>query len=158
MSPWKGRPDSPVYTNLQDLKISQSYLPPLPSSSPLNTHAEWETYKDASGRHFYYNRTTQERTWKPPRLRDSFGRREEKHVTAVPETEVLFSQTHCISHTFTSCFYMISSDQSTHTDKRSKEQYNFPPFPMTNSKYSTTRCTNHHNYPDISEMHDGICR
>ncbi|XP_058274439.1 rho GTPase-activating protein 12-like isoform X2 [Hemibagrus wyckioides] len=83
----QGRPDSPVYTNLQDLKISLSYLPPLPSSSPLNTHAEWETYKDANGRHFYYNRNTQERTWKPPRLRDSLGRREEKHVTAVPETE-----------------------------------------------------------------------
>ncbi|KAK3513789.1 hypothetical protein QTP70_028890 [Hemibagrus guttatus] len=83
----QGRPDSPVYTNLQDLKISQSSLPPLPSSSPLNTHAEWETYKDANGRHFYYNRTTQERTWKPPRLRDSLGRREEKNVPAIPENE-----------------------------------------------------------------------
>ncbi|XP_060728231.1 rho GTPase-activating protein 12a isoform X3 [Tachysurus vachellii] len=83
----QGRPDSPVYTNLQDLKISQSSLPPLPSSSPITTHAEWDTYKDANGRHFYCNRTTQERTWKPPRLRDSIGKRDEKHVTASTETE-----------------------------------------------------------------------
>ncbi|XP_053083426.1 rho GTPase-activating protein 12a isoform X2 [Pangasianodon hypophthalmus] len=83
----QGRPDSPVYTNLQDLKISQSSLPPLPSSSPLTTHADWETYKDANDRHFYYNRTTQEHTWKPPRLRDSLGKREEKHVTATTDTE-----------------------------------------------------------------------
>ncbi|XP_026998946.1 rho GTPase-activating protein 12a isoform X2 [Tachysurus fulvidraco] len=72
---------------LQDLKISQSSLPPLPSSSPITTHAEWDTYKDANGRHFYCNRTTQERTWKPPRLRDSLGKRDEKHVTASTETE-----------------------------------------------------------------------
>ncbi|KAG9355191.1 hypothetical protein JZ751_000029 [Albula glossodonta] len=32
---------------------------------------DWETHKDSSGRHFYYNRTTQERTWKPPRARDT---------------------------------------------------------------------------------------
>ncbi|GAA6081509.1 rho GTPase-activating protein 12a isoform X3 [Tachysurus ichikawai] len=83
----QGRPDSPVYTNLQDLKISQSSLPPLPSSSPITTHAEWDTYKDANGRHFYCNRTTQERTWKPPRLRDSLGKRDEKHVTISTETE-----------------------------------------------------------------------
>ncbi|XP_058650465.1 rho GTPase-activating protein 12a isoform X4 [Onychostoma macrolepis] len=75
----QGRPDSPVYTNLQELKISQSSTPPLPSSSPLNTNGDWETHKDQNGRHFYYNRSTQERTWKPPRARDSsFTRKEEK--------------------------------------------------------------------------------
>ncbi|KAF5894036.1 rho GTPase-activating protein 12-like isoform X1 [Clarias magur] len=82
------RPDLLVYTNLQDLKISQSSLPPIPSSSPISTHADWETHKDANGRHFYYNRTTQERTWKPPRLRDNLGKRDEKNVTATIETEV----------------------------------------------------------------------
>ncbi|XP_046732376.1 rho GTPase-activating protein 12a isoform X2 [Silurus meridionalis] len=81
------RPDSPVYTNLDDSKISQSSLPSLPSSYPLTTHADWETYKDANGRHFYYNRTTHERSWKPPRLRDSHLKREEKHITATTETE-----------------------------------------------------------------------
>ncbi|KAM7400106.1 hypothetical protein PAMA_004688 [Pampus argenteus] len=67
----QGRSESPVYTNLQELKITQSYLPPLPSTSPLHVLGDWETYKDQSGRHFYYNRSTQERTWKPPRTRDT---------------------------------------------------------------------------------------
>lgn len=69
----QGRSDSPVYTNLQELKISQSSLPPVPSGSPLHIHGDWETHKDLSGRHFYYNRATGERTWKPPRTRDASG-------------------------------------------------------------------------------------
>uniref|UniRef100_UPI003AAE17E4 rho GTPase-activating protein 12b isoform X5 n=1 Tax=Centroberyx gerrardi TaxID=166262 RepID=UPI003AAE17E4 len=69
----QGRSDSPVYTNLQELKISQSSLPPVPSSSPLHILGDWETHKDLSGRHFYYNRATGERTWKPPRTRDASG-------------------------------------------------------------------------------------
>ncbi|KAL7842418.1 hypothetical protein SRHO_G00241070 [Serrasalmus rhombeus] len=91
----KGRPDSPVYTNLQDLKISQSSQPPLPSSSPLNTHGDWETHKDQNGRHFYYNRATQERTWKPPRARES--KKEERHDTASTETEVFSSEENYLS-------------------------------------------------------------
>lgn len=81
----QGRPDSPVYTNLQELKISQSYAPPLPSSSPLHANGDWETHKDQNGRHFYYNRSTQERTWKPPRVRDSLTRKEEKQETSEAE-------------------------------------------------------------------------
>ncbi|CAL8343071.1 unnamed protein product [Merluccius merluccius] len=69
----RGRSDSPVYTNLQELKISQGHQPPLPSGSPLHVLGDWETYRDHSGRHYYYNRSTQERTWKPPRARDSTG-------------------------------------------------------------------------------------
>uniref|UniRef100_A0A8C3TGU3 Rho GTPase-activating protein 12 n=1 Tax=Chelydra serpentina TaxID=8475 RepID=A0A8C3TGU3_CHESE len=65
--PSQGRPDSPVYANLQELKISQSALPPLPTSSPIQINGEWETHKDTTGRCYYYNRGTQERTWKPPR-------------------------------------------------------------------------------------------
>lgn len=67
----QGRPDSPVYTNLQELKITQSNQPPAPAGSPLHMLGDWETYKDQNGRHFYYNRSTQERTWKPPRARDA---------------------------------------------------------------------------------------
>uniref|UniRef100_A0A671TFV4 Rho GTPase-activating protein 12-like n=1 Tax=Sinocyclocheilus anshuiensis TaxID=1608454 RepID=A0A671TFV4_9TELE len=74
----QGRPDSPVYINLQELKIFQSSIPPLPSSSPFHTNGDWETHKDQNGRHFYYNCSTQERTWKPPRARDSLTRKEEK--------------------------------------------------------------------------------
>ncbi|XP_074841065.1 rho GTPase-activating protein 12 isoform X5 [Carettochelys insculpta] len=63
----QGRPDSPVYANLQELKISQSALPPVPTSCPVQINGEWETHKDTTGRCYYYNRGTQERTWKPPR-------------------------------------------------------------------------------------------
>ncbi|XP_034021449.1 rho GTPase-activating protein 12-like isoform X5 [Thalassophryne amazonica] len=66
----QGRSESPVYTNLQELKITQSNQPPLPSSAPLHVVGDWETHKDQSGRLFYYNHSTQERTWKPPRTRD----------------------------------------------------------------------------------------
>uniref|UniRef100_A0A671LTX2 Rho GTPase-activating protein 12-like n=1 Tax=Sinocyclocheilus anshuiensis TaxID=1608454 RepID=A0A671LTX2_9TELE len=91
----QGRPGSPVYTNLQELKISQSSTPPLPSSFPLHTNGDWETHKDQNGRHFYYNRSTQERTWKPPRARDSFTRKEEKQD--MTDTEVLSSEENCLS-------------------------------------------------------------
>ncbi|XP_039200028.1 rho GTPase-activating protein 12 isoform X3 [Crotalus tigris] len=65
--PSQGRPDSPVYANLQELKISQSALPPVPISPPVQISGEWETHKDITGRYYYYNKGTQERTWKPPR-------------------------------------------------------------------------------------------
>ncbi|KAJ8278055.1 hypothetical protein GJAV_G00083340 [Gymnothorax javanicus] len=93
------RPESPVYANLQDLKISQSSLPPHPSSSPLHTLGDWETHKDSSGRLFYFNRASQERTWKPPRARDvsststntsSSSNRGEPHSTG--DTEPLSSE------------------------------------------------------------------
>uniref|UniRef100_A0A3P8PBK2 Rho GTPase activating protein 12 n=1 Tax=Astatotilapia calliptera TaxID=8154 RepID=A0A3P8PBK2_ASTCA len=71
----QGRSDSPVYTNLQELKISQSSLPPVPSGSPIHILGDWETHKDLSGRHFYYNRATGERTWKPPRTRDTSSKK-----------------------------------------------------------------------------------
>ncbi|XP_061776778.1 rho GTPase-activating protein 12-like isoform X4 [Nerophis ophidion] len=67
----RSRPESPVYSNLQELKITQSTMPPLPSGSPLQVLGDWEMYRDQHGRHFYYNRYTQERTWKPPRARDA---------------------------------------------------------------------------------------
>ncbi|KAL7386847.1 hypothetical protein ABVT39_014777 [Epinephelus coioides] len=78
-----GRSESPVYTNLQELKITQTNLPPFPSGSPLHVLGDWETYKDQNGRHFYYNRSTQERTWKPPRARDTStgSSRGESHST-----------------------------------------------------------------------------
>ncbi|XP_033855115.1 rho GTPase-activating protein 12-like isoform X11 [Acipenser ruthenus] len=86
----QGRAESPVYANLQELKISQSSLPPVPSSSPLHTIGEWDTHKDLNGRHYYFNRATQERTWKPPRARDtssssSSSTRGEPHVSGDQE-------------------------------------------------------------------------
>ncbi|XP_063778141.1 rho GTPase-activating protein 12 isoform X2 [Pseudophryne corroboree] len=67
VSPAPARSDSPVYANLQELKISQSNLPPQPQTPPVQITGEWETHKDNTGRFYYYNKTTQERTWKPPR-------------------------------------------------------------------------------------------
>ncbi|XP_051989620.1 rho GTPase-activating protein 12-like isoform X2 [Xyrauchen texanus] len=85
VSAGQGRPDSPVSINLQELKISQSSTPPLPSSSPLHTNGDWETHKNQNGRHFYYNRSTKERTWKPPRAQDSLTRKEERQETTDAE-------------------------------------------------------------------------
>ncbi|XP_041698461.1 rho GTPase-activating protein 12 isoform X6 [Coregonus clupeaformis] len=85
-----GRPESPVYTNLQELKISGSSLPPDPSSSPQHVLGDWETHKDQSGRQYYYNCSTQERTWKPPRARDASSgssSRGESHSNSTGETE-----------------------------------------------------------------------
>ncbi|XP_026771027.3 rho GTPase-activating protein 12b isoform X6 [Pangasianodon hypophthalmus] len=91
-----GRPESPVYTNLRELKVSQSSLPPVPSSSPLHVLGDWETHKDVNGRHFYYNKTTQERTWKPPRSRDTTGGSRGDTATTT-DMEPLSSEENCLS-------------------------------------------------------------
>ncbi|CAF97752.1 unnamed protein product [Tetraodon nigroviridis] len=94
----QGRSESPVYTNLQELKITQSALPPAPSGSPLHILGDWETYKDQNGRHFYYNRSTQERTWKPPRAKDvsTGSSRLDRHSTG-ESSEPLSSEDTCFS-------------------------------------------------------------
>ncbi|XP_061110498.1 rho GTPase-activating protein 12-like isoform X4 [Conger conger] len=61
------RAESPVNTNLQELNVSQPSLPPEPAGPPLSMLGDWEMHSDSSGRHYYYNRLTQECTWKPPR-------------------------------------------------------------------------------------------
>ncbi|XP_062259991.1 rho GTPase-activating protein 12-like isoform X3 [Platichthys flesus] len=71
VSSGQGRSESPVYTNLQELKITQTSLPPLPTGSPIHSLGNWETHKDQNGRHFYYHRGTKETTWKPPRAREA---------------------------------------------------------------------------------------
>nr|XP_057916053.1 rho GTPase-activating protein 12b isoform X2 [Doryrhamphus excisus] len=117
----QGSSDSPVYTNLQELKISQSSLPPVPSGSPLHIHGDWETHKDLSGRHFYYNRATGERTWKPPRTRDTASTssfRGDSQGTA--ESELLSSEENCHSS------HSTHSTHSTHSSQ-SDSQYGSPP-------------------------------
>ncbi|XP_075171614.1 rho GTPase-activating protein 12 isoform X10 [Anomaloglossus baeobatrachus] len=76
VSPATARPDSPVYANLQELKISLSNLPPQPNAAPVQITGEWETHKDNTGRFYYYNKATQERTWKPPRCTKDSSRGE----------------------------------------------------------------------------------
>lgn len=98
----QGRPESPIYTNLQELKISQSSLPPLPSSTPLHILGDWETHKDLTGRHFYYNRATGERTWKPPRARDASTSSSRGDPHGMGEMEPLSSEENCHSSTYSS--------------------------------------------------------
>ncbi|XP_043546536.1 rho GTPase-activating protein 12b isoform X5 [Chiloscyllium plagiosum] len=78
------RPESPVYANLQDLKITLAHLPPIPTSPPRQIHGEWEVHKDATGRFYYYNKGTQERSWKPPRMtRDTVNREHDSQEDSV---------------------------------------------------------------------------
>ncbi|KAE8595859.1 hypothetical protein XENTR_v10015893 [Xenopus tropicalis] len=109
ISPAPPRSDSPVYANLQELKISQSALPPQPMSPPVLVTGEWETHKDNSGRYFYFNKATQERTWKPPR-----GAKE-----AGPGKSESFSQAD----------HELSADDIYHStcDNQSDSQYGSPP-------------------------------
>ncbi|XP_060752763.1 rho GTPase-activating protein 12b isoform X6 [Tachysurus vachellii] len=133
-----GRPESPVYTNLRELKVSQSALPPVPSSSPLHVLGDWETHKDVNGRHFYYNKTTQERTWKPPRSRDTTGgsRGDTANTTDME--------------------YSLPSPNTTDVPKsRSLERNQPDPIVLTKWRYSTfvdlsdkESGTNKHNSPD----------
>ncbi|KAJ8358935.1 hypothetical protein SKAU_G00154600 [Synaphobranchus kaupii] len=61
--------ESPLYSNLQEVKRQQAEPPsPLPEQRPLQVLDLWEQYLDpATGRCFYVNSVTQERSWKPPR-------------------------------------------------------------------------------------------
>ncbi|XP_072307817.1 rho GTPase-activating protein 9 isoform X2 [Eucyclogobius newberryi] len=61
---------SPLYTDPQPEKRSFQHEPPSPAPGqhPLQTLELWEQYTDpASGRWYYVNSVTKERSWKPPR-------------------------------------------------------------------------------------------
>uniref|UniRef100_A0A6Q2ZE36 Rho GTPase activating protein 12b n=1 Tax=Esox lucius TaxID=8010 RepID=A0A6Q2ZE36_ESOLU len=119
----QGRPESPVYTNLQELKVSQSNPPPLPTLSPLHIIGDWETHKDLTGRHFYFNRASGERTWKPPRARD-----------ASSSTSSSRGDPHCMGE----MEYAISSPQPGDPPKsRSLERKLPDPIVLTKWRHST---------------------
>ncbi|XP_026202465.1 rho GTPase-activating protein 9 isoform X2 [Anabas testudineus] len=69
--------DSPVYNEMQpekhlsqpEKRLSQSEPPsPAPGQQPLQIMDLWEQYSDpATGRCYYVNTVTKERSWKPPR-------------------------------------------------------------------------------------------
>ncbi|KAJ8259433.1 hypothetical protein GJAV_G00169210 [Gymnothorax javanicus] len=62
--------ESRLYSNLQEVRRLQQAEPPSPpvGQRPLQVLDLWEQYLDpASGRCFYVNSVTQERSWKPPR-------------------------------------------------------------------------------------------
>ncbi|XP_013859611.1 rho GTPase-activating protein 9 [Austrofundulus limnaeus] len=62
--------DSPIYTEMQLEKRQLQPEPPspAPSQQPLQIMDMWEQYSDpATGRCYYVNSITKERSWKPPR-------------------------------------------------------------------------------------------
>ncbi|XP_034543166.1 rho GTPase-activating protein 9 isoform X4 [Notolabrus celidotus] len=62
--------DSPLYTEMQpEKRLSQLDPPsPVPDQQPLQVLDLWEQYSDPStGRSYYINTVTKERSWKPPR-------------------------------------------------------------------------------------------
>uniref|UniRef100_A0A8C6PF54 Rho GTPase activating protein 9 n=1 Tax=Nothobranchius furzeri TaxID=105023 RepID=A0A8C6PF54_NOTFU len=62
--------DSPIYTEMQpERRQSQSEPPcPAPGQQPVQVMEPWEQYSDlATGRCYYVNSITKERSWKPPR-------------------------------------------------------------------------------------------
>lgn len=62
--------DSPLYTEMQPEKRLSQTEPPCPPAGqqPLQVNDLWEQYSDPStGRSYYVNSVTKERSWKPPR-------------------------------------------------------------------------------------------
>ncbi|XP_041438470.1 rho GTPase-activating protein 15 isoform X2 [Xenopus laevis] len=59
--------ENPVYSNLEDMKMGKG-IPPSPNHPPVHMIDNWECHFDPlSGRNFYINTETKEKTWKPPR-------------------------------------------------------------------------------------------
>ncbi|XP_017160472.1 rho GTPase-activating protein 9 isoform X7 [Poecilia reticulata] len=62
--------DSPIYAEMQPEKRLSQQEPPIPAvgQQPLQIMDLWEQYSDpSSGRCYYVNSITKERSWKPPR-------------------------------------------------------------------------------------------
>ncbi|XP_072237939.1 rho GTPase-activating protein 15 isoform X2 [Leuresthes tenuis] len=62
--------DSPLYAEMQTEKHQSQLEPPSPApgQQPLQIMDLWEQYSDpATGRCYYVNRITREKSWKPPR-------------------------------------------------------------------------------------------
>ncbi|XP_043388744.1 rho GTPase-activating protein 9 isoform X12 [Chelonia mydas] len=59
--------ESPIYCNLEEIKQVRGE-PPNPSGPPLQVLDAWERHLDPStGRSYFYNRETGDKSWKPPR-------------------------------------------------------------------------------------------
>ncbi|KAE8298360.1 Rho GTPase-activating protein 9 Rho-type GTPase-activating protein 9 [Larimichthys crocea] len=79
--------DSPLYTDSQpERRLSQLEPPtPAPDQQPLQIMDLWEQYSDpCTGRSYYVNSITRERSWKPPRR--SRGRNTDMGSPVQPQT------------------------------------------------------------------------
>nr|XP_020465849.1 rho GTPase-activating protein 9 [Monopterus albus] len=80
--------NSPLYTEMQPEKHPSQPEPPSPApgQQPLQIVNLWEQYSDpATGRYYYINTVTKERSWKPPR-------RARGHNTSKVPTESCLSE------------------------------------------------------------------
>ncbi|KAM3935140.1 rho GTPase-activating protein 9 [Leptodactylus fuscus] len=65
---------TPVYCNLEEMKQNKG-SPPSPTCSPVHIIENWEYHVDPiTGRNFFINTETREKTWKPPRRSKTPGR------------------------------------------------------------------------------------
>ncbi|KAG8585610.1 hypothetical protein GDO81_005090 [Engystomops pustulosus] len=65
---------TPVYCNLEEMKQRKG-APPSPTCSPIHIVENWEHHIDPiTGRNFFINIETREKTWKPPRRSKTLGR------------------------------------------------------------------------------------
>lgn len=88
--------DSPLYTEMQpEKRVMQADPPsPAPGQQPLQVMDLWEQYSDLpSGRCYYVNSITKERTWKPPRRARGRTPNKVKHL-------------HCLFLLLNPCFFL----------------------------------------------------
>ncbi|XP_072349706.1 rho GTPase-activating protein 9-like [Scyliorhinus torazame] len=79
---------SPVYANLKELRLG-SRGPPSPTGPPAQLLDLWERHVDAAtGRSYYVNAVTKEKTWKPPRR--ARGRAVSRSATPPPDNPPLW--------------------------------------------------------------------
>ncbi|XP_075706279.1 rho GTPase-activating protein 9 [Rhinoderma darwinii] len=65
---------TPVYCNLEEMKQRKG-APPSPTCTPVHIMENWEYHVDSvTGRNFFINIETREKTWKPPRRSKTPGR------------------------------------------------------------------------------------
>lgn len=76
--------DSPIYSEIQTEKQPSQPEPPSPTPGqrPLQIVDLWEQYSDpATGRCYYVNSVTKERSWKPPRRSRGHASSKVYHLT-----------------------------------------------------------------------------
>lgn len=98
---WK---DSPLYTEVQpEKRLSLTEPPnPAPGQQPLRVIDLWEQYSDLpTGRYYYVNSITKERSWKPPRRARGHTPNKVRHPT-----QLVFI--HCLLRRLNPCFSFLS--------------------------------------------------
>ncbi|KAM8976869.1 rho GTPase-activating protein 9 isoform 2-T2 [Pelodytes ibericus] len=103
--------EAPVYSNLEEMKKSKG-TPPSPTCNPVQIVENWECHLDPiTGRNYFINTETREKTWKPPRR--------SKDRSSVRICDFSEEQSHLPLSNSSSCssiFSPNSDDQAPETD------------------------------------------